>query len=193
MIDSVGMGVAISSATGEYTHVAIVECPSERQLYEDQTTVPPAPKDIFVIEALPDKGVVRRPLEDFFNDLYNQVQDTSFSVLSYVTYMRLNINLNIPKVMMRLHSLVGKPYDDVFLPGNDKYYCSELVYETYLDDEGNHIFDLVPMNFKDSDGYIIPYWQEYFDSISMLVPQNVPGTNPTQLSQSNLLHTFKIQ
>jgi len=26
---------------------------------------------------------------------------------------------------------VGEPYDDVFLPNNDKWYCSELIYESY--------------------------------------------------------------
>ncbi|MCQ2260087.1 MAG: hypothetical protein MJZ77_01710 [Bacteroidales bacterium] len=192
-INTEGMSAAISSATGEYTHVAIVECPSKRQVYEDQSIVPPRPKNIFVIESLPGKGVVRRPLEEFFDDIYQQMPDTTFSVLSFLTYMTLNINLDIPKVMERLHNLIGLPYDNEFMPDNNKYYCSELVYETYLDEDENPIFDLVPMNFKDQSGKVIPYWQEYFDSLSILVPQNVSGTNPTQLSQSQFLLEFKIQ
>lgn len=192
-IDTVAMGAAISAATGEYTHVAIVECPATKQIYEDESVVPPKPQNIFVIEALPGKGVVRRPLEEFFDDIYYQMPDTTLSMLSYVTFMSLNINIDIPQVMEHLHQFVGLPYDDEFQPGNNKYYCSELVYETYLDGEGQHIFDLIPMNFKDSDGEVIPFWQVYFDSLSVLVPQNVPGTNPTQLSKSKYLYQYKIE
>ena len=46
----------------------------------------------------------------------------------------------------RALTLVGKPYNDEFVLGNGKYYCSQLVYETYLEGpDGQHLFEVQPM------------------------------------------------
>ena len=93
----------------------------------------------------------------------------------------------------RLHSHLGEPYDDAFLPDNGRMYCSELVYECVKDREGRPVFEANPMNFKGADGRIHPYWQAHFDSLGVAVPQGVPGTNPTDMSRSERLHRFKIE
>lgn len=195
-LDPEGLDGAIASTTGEYTHVAIVEAGDSNDYVNLDSSLLIQPSHDYVIEALPGRGVIRRPMQEFLNEIYYSMPDTNYSILSYVTFMQLNLEANdvdVKQLMQRLHSLVGKPYDDAFMPNNDKYYCSELVYETFLDSHGRPIFESKPMNFSDSTGRIHPYWQSHFDSIGVPVPQNAPGTNPTDLSRSKLLFAFKIQ
>lgn len=175
-VDTVGMEAAIAASTGTYTHVAVLE-------YADS--------QYYVIEATPRLGVVRRPLDQFFEEIW--LQDSSVSPLTYVDFYYLVEETDIPALMERLHSHLGEPYDDAFLPDNGRMYCSELVYECVKDREGRPVFEANPMNFKGADGRIHPYWQAHFDSLGVAVPQGVPGTNPTDMSRSERLHRFKIE
>ena len=49
------------------------------------------------------------------------------------------------------------------------------------------------MNFFASDGSLPAYWQHHFDSLGITVPQDMPGTNPNDMSHSPILHRFKIE
>ena len=60
-------------------------------------------------------------------------------------------------------------------------YCSELVYESFRDADGNPIFPARPMNFRAADGTMPEYWRKSFDSIGIAVPQGIPGTNPNDM------------
>ena len=44
------------------------------------------------------------------------------------------------------------------------------------------------MNWRDKNGNLPKYWKKHFKKLGMLVPEGVPGTNPTDLSKSPLLH-----
>ncbi|MGM0551152.1 MAG: YiiX/YebB-like N1pC/P60 family cysteine hydrolase [Bacteroidota bacterium] len=80
---------------------------------------------------------------------------------------------------------LGKPYDDFFLPDNDRYYCSELVY-ALLEKEDSHqqVFVLEPMTYKDPQtGDIFPVWADYFARMKMEVPEGLPGLNPGGMSR----------
>lgn len=47
-----------------------------------------------------------------------------------ITFILLLLTLLLPTtaaVIARAKSLVGKPYDEAFLPDNDAYYCSDLL------------------------------------------------------------------
>ena len=96
-------------------------------------------------------------------------------------------------VLIRARSFVGQPYDNAFLPDNGALYCSELIYECFLDDDiyesgsDRHLFKAAPMNWRDADGNLPQYWVKHFKKLKMPVPEGVMGTNPTDLSQSSLL------
>ena len=152
------MEKAITASTGTYTHVALVECDSTG--------------DVWIIEATPKNGVQRKPFKDFqmgaptrFFDVY-----------------RLAVPFDTAAVIARAKSLVGKPYDDAFLPDNDAYYCSEFIQMAFGD-----LFESKPMNWRDADGKLPEYWVKHFEKLGAPLPEGVPGTNPTDMSQSPLL------
>jgi hypothetical protein len=156
------MEKAISSSTGEYTHVAIVEVDSTGQ--------------VWIIEASGDNGVHRVP--------YNKWSYCTFGAFSAY---RLNVPFDTAAVIARAKSFLGQPYDDSFLPNNGQMYCSELVYEAYLDATGNHLFKNQPMNFLNKRGKMPKYWKKHFRKLGIAIPEGVPGTNPSDMSKSPIL------
>ena len=159
--DTSGMGTAVQKSTGHYTHVALAERSNDT---------------LWVIDATPRHGVSRHP---FFK---NPSDTTSFPAI-----YRLTVPFDTASVIIRAKSLIGKPYDNFFLPDNEAYYCSELIYEIFLDGSGNHLFEAKPMNWRDKEGKLPEYWQKHFEKLNIPVPEGVPGTNPTDLSKSPLL------
>ena len=81
-------------------------------------------------------------------------------------------------------------YDEFFLMNNNKYYCSELIYESF---NSNNIFKLEKMNFNNLDGGKNEIWQKYFDELNMTIPQDSLGINPASMSKSkniNIIHFY---
>ena len=153
--DTSGMGQAVKESTGHYTHVAMVERVGD---------------SLFVIDATQKRGVARRPIKK------------TFANKMPVEIYRLTIPFDTSAVLARAHALIGKPYDNAFLPDNDAYYCSELIQAAF----GN-LFESKPMNWRDKEGKLPEYWEKHFENLGIPVPEGVPGTNPTDLSQSPLL------
>ena len=89
-------------------------------------------------------------------------------------------------------SLLGKPYDDVFLLNNDQYYCSELLYEAFkAANYGKEFFELEPMTFKDpKTGDFYPVWVDYYHELHCRIPEGKPGLNPGSISRSDELILF---
>lgn len=163
---------AIIDATGgeaetQFSHVAIVECRGDRQ---------------FVIEATSDGGVQRIPLDEF---LENSEHDPKGNPM--IAVYRLRDNSCGQAAVERAKVCIGQPYDYAFMPDNGAMYCSELVYESYLDSGGNHIFTSRPMTFKGADGEYDSFWTELFESLDMEIPEGVPGTNPQDMSNEGIL------
>lgn len=155
--DTGGMGDAIKESTGHYTHVALV--------VEVGDTV-------WIIDATQRYGVSRRPY----------MQQPESSAVPYPDLYRLTVPFDTVAVIARATALIGKPYDNAFLPDNDAYYCSELIQVAFGD-----IFPSQPMNWRDAKGKLPRYWKRHFKKLKMPVPEGVPGTNPTDLSRSPLL------
>lgn len=124
----------------------------------------------YVIEAV--KPAVRlTPIDTFWNE--NQG----------VLICRVNADVDIHQSIRRCLMMVGKPYDDLFLPGDSAIYCSELVQMNYVDRQGHLIFDPVPMSFHDASGLVTDYWRDFYAGRGMSVPEGLPGTNPGEMSQ----------
>ena len=80
---------------------------------------------------------------------------------------------------------LGLPYDAEFKLNNGKYYCSELVYDIFLDAKGRPLFEIHPMNFKNlQTGVYDSVWTDYFNKLQTAIPQDEPGCNPAGYSRS---------
>ena len=102
---------------------------------------------------------------------------------SPVVVGRVNVDLDVKSSVRRALHMVGKPYDDLFLPGDSAVYCSELVQMNYVDPAGRLVFAPVPMSFHDATMQVTDYWKEFYGRRGMSVPEGAPGTNPGELSQ----------
>ena len=160
------MEKAITASTGEYSHVALVERDSA--------------DDVWVIEASPKYGVQRIPYNQF------ERENNLGFFRGNIDIYRLSVPFDTAAVIARAKKLVGKPYDNAFLPDNDAYYCSELIQMAFSD-----IFPAKPMNWRDDEGNLPEYWIKYFEELGIPVPEGVPGTNPTDMSRSPLLKMLK--
>jgi hypothetical protein len=95
----------------------------------------------------------------------------------------------IPTAVAFAKMQLGMPYDDAFLYDNDKYYCSELIYDAFKSANGDKpFFKLEPMTFKkpESNEYD-PTWIKYYKTLNMDIPQDKPGINPAGISKSDKL------
>ena len=98
-----------------------------------------------VLEAI-GRGVVATPIDSFFMRSYDS--DGKSKVV--VGRMKTEFQPLIPAAITHALSLRGKPYDDGFDIENDKYYCSELIYNSFrAANNGKPIFTLFPMTYKD--------------------------------------------
>lgn len=160
------MEQAIKASTGQYSHVALVEVDSLGM--------------VWVIEATPRDGVKRKTFNRFESD-------NDIDMFGSFDIYRFSIPFDTATVIARAKSHLGQPYDDTFLPNNGALYCSELIYECFLDAAGKHLFEAKPMNWRDKEGNLPKYWEKHFTELGVPVPEGVPGTNPTDISRSPLL------
>jgi len=156
---------AIMNSTGEIVHVGIIEVDND---------------SVYVIDAA-GKGVSRRPLEAFLNG-----QRDSSGIMPKIIVKRLIDRDGAERFIQNAKDKIGLDYDWYYLEGNDKYYCSELVYDCYIR-EGEHIFKAQPMNFRNEDGTMPAFWSELYDGLGVEVPEGMPGTNPNDMSKSDIL------
>lgn len=171
------MSQAISASTHkeddfDFDHVAI--------LYIDNNI------DSMVIEAVPKDGVRVGPLNEFL-DMASKINGAPCIVVK-----RVNLNLDFDKIIRNALSHLGEPYDFEFARDNGKMYCSELIYESYLDEEGRHIFNEYPMRFRDSEGNMPEFWVELFQDLKRDIPEGDQGTNPNDMAKDeNLFEVFR--
>lgn len=91
------------------------------------------------------------------------------------------------EAVRRARRLLGRPYDEAFRAGDDRYYCSELVWECYRDTAGQPLFRTVPMQFRGDDGEMPPYWIAHFAALGEAIPEGEPGTNPAAMAEDERL------
>ena len=81
---------------------------------------------------------------------------------------------------------LGKGYDTLFVYGNDKYYCAELLHDAFNQHiPGGEVFELAPMTFKQPDSEMFfPIWMKYFAELKADIPEAQLGINPGSMSRS---------
>jgi len=83
-------------------------------------------------------------------------------------------------------TLIGLPYDNVYIIGDNSYYCSELLYEIFHIVNPNLVpFQLNPMTFKDPEtNETLPFWENYYADLNTKIPEGELGLNPNGMSIS---------
>ena len=141
-----------------------------------------------VLEAIPDKVKITR-LDSFLNrsfDINNEPKVIVGRVKKEYRYL-------IKDAINFMKNKLGFKYDDEFLLNNNMYYCSELIYEAFLEDT---IFKLYPMTFlhpKTKDTLNI--WKDYYSKLKIKIPENQLGINPGIMSISekiDIVHIYGI-
>jgi hypothetical protein len=95
-------------------------------------------------------------------------------------FMRLNLP-ETTAVAAAAEKYLGRPYDLDFIPGDQKLYCSELIYFSFLKVFGAETpFKLAPMNFE-------PFVEQWSSLLGHAPPQGLPGINPGQIANSQAL------
>ena len=177
-LDASSMDSAITEATGSDTglnliHTAIAEVDAEGR--------------VWIIDATIKHGVDRHPLDTFLRDF--TLRDGSLPVFEV---MRLKDDRAATGYVESAKQYVGLPYDLYFLPDNEALYCTELVYESYRDAEGQPLFHAAPMNFKNDKGEFPIYWEQLFARLGQPIPQDVPGTNPQAMAREEVLRPVAV-
>lgn len=179
LLFSVGVGdsellTAIQNSTSEdqeipFSHVGIVSVESE---------------GTFVIEAIPEKGVTKTSLDDFFEE----TAEKDRKLLIAVGRLKPEYQYCIPNALETAKASIGKGYDYAYNESNNSFYCSELVRFTYNDSIGVPLFPPLAMSFKNiQTREIEPYWVEHFEKLNIPVPEGEPGTNPVDMLHSEVL------
>ena len=79
-----------------------------------------------VLEAIPPK-VILTEIDDFLNRSF----DKNGKPKVIVGRLKDEYNNTISKAIEVVNKKIGVDYDEVFLLNNEKYYCSELIYEAF--------------------------------------------------------------
>ncbi|MDR2292066.1 MAG: hypothetical protein LBE11_01150 [Prevotellaceae bacterium] len=173
LLFQVGKSTTLSNAIAQvtsgadsvnYTHVGIVSTEND---------------EVFVIEATPPK--VRKVALDTFMNNSRKVDGKPIVAVGRLKSKYFDI---IPQAIKNAETYLGKPYDYVYSPDNDEYYCSELVYLAFKNKKGKPVFKAKKMTFCDDNGNMTTEWIQHFAKYKVPVPEGRKGTNPGDMSKS---------
>ena len=157
-----------------FSHIGIIvelgdpNCINPNYIYED---------NIRVLEAIPNKVTTSR-LDSFLN----RSIDSNKKPKVIVGRLKKRYQYSILDAVKFLKNKIGIEYDDYFIKDNNKYYCSELIYEAF---EKDSVFRLYPMTFADPiTNNTMNLWQEYYNELETKIPEGEPGINPGIMSIS---------
>lgn len=145
-------------------------------------------KHIRILEALPG-GVITTRIDTFL------MRSLDINNNPKVIVGRLNDEYKhtIPTAVQFAKKQIGVDYDEIFILNNDKYYCSELIYEAFVKDS---IFQLKPMTFLHPESNdTLQNWIDYYSKLGKEIPQNKLGINPGEMSLSDkidIVHQYGI-
>ena len=140
---------------------------------------------VLVIEAIPPK-VVLTPIDTFLK----RSNDNNGNPKVIVGRLKSKFQNYIDQSLNYCLNRIGDKYDDEFIFDNNSVYCSELIYNSFNNEQ---IFKAQPMKFEDpSNEEIAKIWQEYYLKINKPIPHNKLGINPGLMSTSNAIEIVYI-
>lgn len=134
-----------------------------------------------VLEAIPGKGVVVSRLSTLLR------RESGSYVRGIVK------NIDAERSISNARRFIGRPYDSVFSHTTEAIYCSELVQQSFVDKSGKLVFEPIAMSFHDSSGHITKYWEDFYASRGLTVPEGQPGSNPSDLMRKTKIKKLKGQ
>lgn len=139
---------------------------------------------LYVIEAV-GKGVLLTPYQAFINRSTDAVGKPKIKI-ARVKHQYTDLAQRAVNVAL---SYVGTPYDNYYIMGDDKLYCSELMYRAfYVANNKKDFFKLEPMTFKDpATQQFFPAWVTYYGALDIPIPEGFMGCNPGGISRSKHL------
>lgn len=140
--------------------------------------------ELWVIEAI-GKSVCLTPIQKVLKRSTNPC---------YIGRLKPSDNNMTTKIITFALQQKGLPYDDGFVYGNGKYYCSELVYDAFKAANQQHpFFQMRPMTYKKpGSDETFPAWQQYFSKLQLPIPEGQPGCNPGSIASSGKLNMFLL-
>ncbi len=134
---------------------------------------------VYVVEAF-SEGVEEVKFDDFVSRAYDKHHNPKI----LVGRVKLDQKL-IDAAVGRAMALIGHKYDPAFDISDNRYYCSELLYEAFRDADSKPIFELNPMTFIDPKTQkTSEAWIKYFKDINTKIPEGGMGLNPGSISRS---------
>ncbi|WP_185225742.1 YiiX/YebB-like N1pC/P60 family cysteine hydrolase [Chryseobacterium indologenes] len=133
----------------------------------------------FVLHAAPKGGSQKQAFEAFMKDRRSDGQRV------VVYRLKPEYQKAIPVAIEKANSMLGRPYNFTYILDENSYYCSDFVERVFRED---HIFKLEPMTFIDpKTGKTNTFWEEFYISRNLKVPEGEPGCNPNGLAGSDKL------
>lgn len=143
-----------------------------------------------IVEAIGDRVQVNS-LKDFF------ARSSDTSSMQNITIARVKREFEplIHEATTFAKQQIGQPYDNEFLLENGKWYCSELLYQSFKEaNNQNDFFVLEPMTFKDpKTNAFFPAWIEYYNQLNTEIPEGKAGINPGLISRSNKIQIIYVE
>ncbi len=141
--------------------------------------VPDHDNHLQVLEAI-GHGVCLTPVDTFLNRSFDHRHQPKV----WVGRIDSKYKTFIPAICDSAMAFLNLPYDDAYLPGNNKYYCSEMIalaFNRALADSAFFLF--APMTFTDpSNGITFPAWEDYYHRLGIEIPEGLAGINPGLMS-----------
>lgn len=133
---------------------------------------------IIVLHAYPEGGTCMIKLNDFIHP-----EGDSVTVIAY--RLKNEWQKGISSAIQKAHQMLGKPYNFSYILSDTAYYCSDFIYRAFAADS---VFKLEPMTFINPATRKFPVaWVEYYQKMSIEIPEGLPGCNPNGLATSTRL------
>ncbi len=174
--DLIFVGAETEELSGAISRVTKI---SEQTNFDHVGFIEKTTDSIFVLHASTKGGSKREEIHHF----YTSQTENNNKIVIY--RLKNEYQSTIPKAIAKAKTMLGKPYNWLYILNDDELYCSDFVERAFRDDK---IFELIPMNFKNKEtGMIDDFWIDFYRKKGKEVPQDEPGTNPNQLATSKKL------
>ena len=174
--DLIFVGAQTEELSGAISRVTKI---SEKTNFDHVGLIEKTSDSIFVLHAAPMGGSQREEIHHF----YTSQTEKNNKIVIY--RLQKEYQATIPNAITKAKTMLGKPYNWLYILNDDELYCSDFVERAFRNDK---VFELIPMNFKNKEtGIIDNFWIDFYRKKGKEVPQDEPGTNPNQLATSEKL------